>query len=87
MAGRTDRPTQPFGVTRWPTAESRMWAEQAFVAICADPDVLALVLIGSAARPIAVSHDVDCLLIHRGEPPRLPPAPVEVPPASEPSRA
>lgn len=65
-------------VPRWPSAAARDWAEFVFPRLCGSPDVLAVVLFGSAIRPAADSFDLDCLCIYRGEPPVLPPAPMEV---------
>jgi hypothetical protein len=53
-------------------------AEFVFARLCGSRDVLAVVLFGSAVRPGVDSFDLDCLYIYRGEPPVLPPAPMEV---------
>jgi hypothetical protein len=70
--------TSVAAVLRWPSAAARDWAEFVFARLCGSPDVLAVVLFGSAVRPGMDSFDLDCLYIYRGEPPVLPPAPMEV---------
>lgn len=65
-------------VLRWPSDDARAWAEASFARLCANRDVLAVVLFGSTVRPTDESFDFDCLYIYRGEPPDLPPAPMEV---------
>lgn len=68
----------PAAVLRWPSAAAQHWAEFVFARLCDSPDVLAVVLFGSTIRPGVDSFDFDCLYIFRGEPPVLPPAPMEV---------
>jgi hypothetical protein len=65
-------------VLRWPSGNARDWAERTFSTLCNDPEILAVVLFGSTIRPAKSSFDLDCLFIYRGQPPTLPPAPMEV---------
>jgi len=65
-------------VKRWPTEAARAWAAQAFSEMCGNPQVVAVVLLGSTIRKTDSSFDLDCLYIYEGERLRFPPTPVEV---------
>lgn len=69
---------EAVGSVRWPSAEARAWAECAFADLCTRRNVVAVVLFGSAVRPVESSYDLDCLYIYRGARPPLPPAPMDV---------
>lgn len=64
-------------IRRWPTANAKQWAH-AFVAECAgDPNVLAIVAIGSAVRDVPSSANLDFVLVYRSAPLNLH-SPIEV---------
>lgn len=65
-------------VSTWPGTAARRWAEEALAELCASPDVLAVVLFGSAIRPAGSSFDLDCLYIYREDRPTFTPAPMQV---------
>lgn len=65
-------------VLRWPTVAAREWATRALPDLCANENVLAVVLLGSAIRPASSSFDFDCLYIYRGVRPVIMKAPSEV---------
>jgi len=67
-------------VLRWPTSASRDWAIRVFPELCANRNVLAVVLLGSAIRPAESSYDLDCLFLNRGSRPvfEKPPADADV---------
>jgi hypothetical protein len=65
-------------VLRWPGVAARPWAEKALADLCASPEVLAVVLFGSAVRPAGSSFDLDCLYIYREDRPEFPAAPMQV---------
>jgi hypothetical protein len=54
-------------VLRWPTSTSRDWALRTLPELCANPNVLAVVLLGSTIRPADDSYDLDCLYVFRGQ--------------------
>lgn len=82
MRSRASSSEQPVrwlvSVLRWPTDDARRWAERAFSRLCSDPNIAAVVLFGSAVRPVESSFDFDCLYIYQGDKPVVPPAPIEV---------
>lgn len=41
----------------------------AFPELCANPRVLAVIVLGSAMRPVETSYDLDCLYVYTGERP------------------
>lgn len=65
-------------VQRWPTETAKLWASHVLAEICAHPQVLAVVLLGSTIRNTDSSFDFDCLYIYTGDRPEFPEAPVEV---------
>lgn len=65
-------------VRRWPTPQARAWASRVFPDLCRNPDVVALVLIGSSIRPAPSSFDFDCLFIYEGSRPEITLPPIEV---------
>lgn len=52
-------------VLRWPTARSRRWVDAFLDRAAGDPNLLAVIAIGSAARPGVESEDLDLLAICR----------------------
>lgn len=60
------------GIRRWPSEEAREWVERFTAAACADPEVDAVVAIGSSVREIGHGKsDIDLLVIYSGPvPPR-----------------
>jgi hypothetical protein len=71
-------PTWLSHILRWPTHGSRDWALRALPQLCSNPNVMAVVLIGSTIRPAESSYDLDCLYIYRGGRPVLPRTPNDV---------
>lgn len=52
-------------ILRWPTARSRRWVDAFLDRAAGDPNLLAVVAIGSATRPGVESEDLDLLAIGR----------------------
>ena len=55
----------PRPILRWPTARSRRWVDAFLDRTAGDPNLLAVVAIGSATRPGVESEDLDLLAIGR----------------------
>jgi hypothetical protein len=81
---RTPRPDAQVSpdlscVRRWPSDDARRGTQRFVEEACADPDVEAVVAIGSAVRPVGRERsDVDFVVIRRGDAPRRPPRHIEV---------
>ena len=50
-------------VRRWPTAGSRMWFDTFAREAAKDPNVIAVVVVGSAVRPRVASDDLDLVVV------------------------
>ena len=61
---RTRMPTRR-SIFRWPTARSRRWVDAFLDRAAGDPNLLAVIAIGSATRPGVESEDLDLLVICR----------------------
>lgn len=65
-------------IRQWPSESARHWAESVMRDLCANGNVLAVVALGSAVRPVHSAHDFDCLYIYDGTPPTIPRPPHNV---------
>lgn len=63
---------------RWPTVPAREWALNVFPKLCAEPNVKAVVLLGSTVRAAESSFDFDCLFVYSGGKPAFTRPPSEV---------
>jgi hypothetical protein len=68
----------PDGVLRWPTPRSRAWVEAFLESAQFNPNILAVVAVGSAVRPGVSSTDVDLIVICRDLPAMHADPPMEV---------
>ena len=66
------------GVSRWPSTEAREWVEGFTQVACQDGSTAALVVLGSAVRPVDSVHDVDLLYVFRDGKVALPGRPLDV---------
>lgn len=55
-------------ILRWPTARSRRWVDAFLEDASGDPNLVAVIAIGSAVRPGVESEDLDLLAVGRGRP-------------------
>jgi hypothetical protein len=61
-----NRPLQRLEfVRRWPSLEAKKWVEAFVKAACSDASLAAIVLLGSAVRPVEQVSDVDILYIYK----------------------
>ena len=65
-------------ILRWPSIGARRWIERALPQLRSDSNTAALVAIGSAVREVAISADLDLVLIYDGRKPILETPPVDV---------
>ncbi|HEX8671432.1 MAG TPA: hypothetical protein VF710_06065 [Longimicrobium sp.] len=66
-------------IRSWPSPEAREWSRRMVHTACANPDVLAVVAIGSAVRAVEAADDVDFLIVRASEEtPELGPLPLDV---------
>lgn len=65
-------------ILRWPTDRSRRWVDAFLDRAACDPNLLAVIAIGSAVRPGVESEDLDLLAICRGRPGVSDRPPIEV---------
>lgn len=65
-------------VKRWPSADAREWVTRLVSYLCAQPQVRAVVLYGSAVRDVEDSADVDLLFVYEGYPPIFESPPLDV---------
>lgn len=52
-------------VSRWPSLKAKQWVETFVDAACSDSSLAAVVLLGSAVRPVKQVNDVDVLYIYK----------------------
>ena len=62
---------------RWPTRRSKEWLARFLAEASHEPDILAVVAIGSGVRPGVKSNDLDLVVVRTGPPARVD-APIEV---------
>ena len=62
----------------WPSPDARRWVSSFATKVCADPNTLALVAIGSIVRDVTVVQDVDLVYIYRSHPPDVSGHPLDV---------
>ena len=82
----TERPArrleEPDGalaaVQSWPSGRARLWTIDAVAAAKQDSAILAIVASGSAVRDVAMSDDLDLVLVYCKCPPKLPRPPIGV---------
>lgn len=65
-------------VRRWPTDAARRWVAKAVDRAVDSPNVVAIVAVGSAIRPVATSEDVDLFVIYNEHRPSFGRHPIEV---------
>jgi predicted nucleotidyltransferase len=66
-------------VERWPSESARLWLEGFVRLSCADPNIDAVVVIGSAARrSMHARSDLDLLVVFHGDAPELRDCPLDV---------
>ena len=63
---------------RWPSSEAEHWVLSFIGAVCDHDPVAALVLFGSAIRPVRSVGDVDVLVVHSGLRPQFEQPPIDV---------
>ncbi|MGO9116306.1 MAG: hypothetical protein ACLQPD_01715 [Desulfomonilaceae bacterium] len=54
-------------IPRWPSKQAKGWVEAFVEHVCQHPSLAAVVLVGSAVRPVNQVNDVDVLYIYKNE--------------------
>jgi hypothetical protein len=65
-------------ILRWPTARAMKWTREFLAAAATDPNIMAVVAVGSAVRPNVASVDLDLIVICRENNPLAQKPPIEV---------
>ncbi|MGA9820945.1 MAG: hypothetical protein WBQ36_05070 [Desulfobaccales bacterium] len=77
IIGSGDRPNLEC-VRRWPSEQARTWSEGFIESSTKQPDIEAIILVGSASRTVSQTGDIDFIVIYSDERPTFNRPPMDV---------